>query len=159
MVQTVKEDTLALAVNVGFTSRKGRIIRKILTHVSKQPEFFMKIIYFMMEVTIITAIVFFSTLGYLLSQQIETVMVVFRGLDFITYAIPAPYPIYFNTAYSVCVARLQFQQILCTHAEKTVESGRLKTLCFDKTGTLTQPKMHVHAVYHIIDAETITTIT
>ena len=36
-LETMKESALAVAVHVGFGSRRGRIIRKILTKVPKQP--------------------------------------------------------------------------------------------------------------------------
>ena len=36
-VETMKEHTLALAINVGYASQRGRIIRKILNKSSKQP--------------------------------------------------------------------------------------------------------------------------
>jgi cation-transporting P-type ATPase 13A2 len=36
-IETMKEHTLALAINVGYTSQRGRIIRKILNKTSKQP--------------------------------------------------------------------------------------------------------------------------
>ncbi len=36
-VETMKDQTLALAVNVGYASQRGRIIRKILNKISKQP--------------------------------------------------------------------------------------------------------------------------
>lgn len=36
-VKTIKEGTLALAVDIGFGSQRGRIIRKILTKIPKQP--------------------------------------------------------------------------------------------------------------------------
>jgi magnesium-transporting ATPase (P-type) len=36
-VETMKENTFALAINIGFGSRRGRIIRKILTKTSKTP--------------------------------------------------------------------------------------------------------------------------
>lgn len=36
-VETIKDNTLALAVNVGFASRRGCIIRKILTKSPHQP--------------------------------------------------------------------------------------------------------------------------
>jgi F0F1-type ATP synthase membrane subunit c/vacuolar-type H+-ATPase subunit K len=42
----MKENTLALAVHVGYGSRRGRIIRKILTKITKQPESFKKLIIF-----------------------------------------------------------------------------------------------------------------
>ncbi len=36
-VQTMKDQTLAVAVNVGYGSQRGRIIRKILNRQSKEP--------------------------------------------------------------------------------------------------------------------------
>ena len=98
-----------------------------------------------------TMIVYAATIGLLLSIQIETIMVVFRFLDYITYAFPAPFPIYFNLVYSFCLVRLNRDGIIGTEIEKTVASGRMKTLCFDKTGTLTQAKMEVKQVFSIRD--------
>jgi hypothetical protein len=46
-VKTIKEGTLALAVDIGFGSQRGKIIRKILTKIPKQPEFFKKLTYFL----------------------------------------------------------------------------------------------------------------
>ncbi len=86
-------------------------------------------------------IVFLATLGWLLSTNIDTLMVIFRYFNFISYALPAPYPIFFNLAFSFCLVRLHRDDILGTECEKTVESGRMKTLFFDKTGTLTQAHM------------------
>jgi cation-transporting P-type ATPase 13A2 len=148
-VETAKENTLAMAVHVGYASRRGRIIRKILTKVSRQPEFFKKLIYFMMEVFVLSIVVYFATFGMLRAINIEKIMVVFKFLDYITYAFPAPFPIYFNLMYSFCLVRLHRDGILGTECEKTVESGRMKTLCFDKTGTLTQNKMEVSRIFHI----------
>ena len=67
--------------------------------------------------------------------------------DFITYSFPAPFPIFFNLAYSFCLVRLSRQDIIGTQADKTVEGSRLKTLCFDKTGTLTLNRMEMVRVY------------
>lgn len=74
-------------------------------------------------------------------------MVVFRFFDFITYSFPAPFPIFFNLAYSFCLVRLSNESIIGTQADKTVESSRMKTVCFDKTGTLTLNKMEVANVF------------
>lgn len=38
-----------------------------------------------------------------------------------------------------------------TECEKTMVSGRMKTLCFDKTGTLTNNKMSIKSIFHIKD--------
>ena len=42
----VKEGILAMAVHTGYTSHKGRIIRKIVKHSVKTPEFTYKILIF-----------------------------------------------------------------------------------------------------------------
>lgn len=103
--------------------------------------------WFQIEVMAVSFIIYFATLPQLLSLDIDTIMVVFRFFDFITYAFPAPFPIFFNLAYSFCLVRLNKENIIGTQAEKTVESSRMKTICFDKTGTLTQNKMEVSNVY------------
>lgn len=86
-------------------------------------------------------------------------MVIFRFLDYITYCFPAPFPIYFNLAYSFCLVRLHRDGILGTEAEKTVASGRMRTLCFDKTGTLTDSHMRLSHVFHFKDETTLVDLT
>ena len=68
----------------------------------------------MVEVFIVVVIVYAATIGLLLSIEIETIMVVFRFLDYITYAFPAPFPIYFNLVYSFCLVRLNRDEIIGT---------------------------------------------
>ena len=137
IVETKKENSLAVAIHVGYASRRGRIIRKILNRTSKQPEFFTKLIIFQVEVLLVSTIIYLATLPQILSLDVDSIYVAVRYLDFVTYAFPAPFPIFFNLAYSFCLVRLNRKSILGTQAEKTVEGSRLKTLCFDKTGTLT----------------------
>lgn len=81
--------------------------------------------------------------------DIETIMIIFRALDFITYSFPATLPIYFNLAYSFCLIRLSRDGIYGTESEKTIEGSRLKTICFDKTGTLTQSGMKLANIYQV----------
>lgn len=99
---------------------------------------------------LISFIIYFITLPQLLSLDIDAIMVVFRFFDFITYSFPAPFPIFFNLAYSFCLVRMSKENIIGTQAEKTVESSRMKTICFDKTGTLTMNKMEVSNVYSFV---------
>lgn len=108
----------------------------------------MKIIYFQIEVLLVSIVLYLVTLPNLLSLNVDGYLILFRFCDFITYSFPAPYPIFFNLAYSFCLVRLNNADILGTQPEKTVEGSRLKTLCFDKTGTLTLNKMEVCKVYH-----------
>lgn len=148
-LETMKEGTVAIAVHVGYGSRRGRIIRKILTKTTKQPESFKKLILFQVEVLVVSILVFLVSLPRMYEFEIDGIMKVLRFCDFITYSFPAPYPILFNLAYSFCLMRLRKSGVTGTEAEKTVEGSRLKTICFDKTGTLTQNKMQVSNVYHI----------
>lgn len=46
-MKTRREGSLALAVNIGFASNRGRIIRKILTKKAKQPDLIKKLMYFL----------------------------------------------------------------------------------------------------------------
>lgn len=110
----------------------------------------MKLIYFQLEVMLISFLIYFATLPQLLTLDIDDIMVLFRFFDFITYSFPAPFPIFFNLAYSFCLVRLNKDNIIGTQAEKTVESSRMKTICFDKTGTLTLNKMEVSNVYSFV---------
>ena len=136
-LETKKENSLAMAVHVGFGSRRGRIIRAILNHTVKQPELFNKLLVFYTEILIVGLILYLATLPLLLSLDIEPIMVVVRFFIVITFCFPAPMPVFFNTVYSICLIRMLIDGITGTDSEKTVESSRLKTLCFDKTGTIT----------------------
>lgn len=60
----------------------------------------------MLEQFLVVMVVYVAHLGRLLSIQIDPIMVILKFFDYITYAIPAPYPIQFNIAYSFCLVRL-----------------------------------------------------
>ncbi len=90
---------------------------------------------------IVSVILYLATLPNVLPLNVDRELIIIRLGDFITYSFPAPYPIFFNLAYSFCLVRLNSANILGTQPEKTVEGSRLKTICFDKTGTLTYNKM------------------
>jgi hypothetical protein len=68
----------------------------------------------------ISFIIFFASLPQLMSLEIESIMIVFRVLDFITYSFPVAFPIFFNLAYSFSLVRLRKENIIGTQAEKTV---------------------------------------
>lgn len=74
-------------------------------------------------------------------------MMFFKLLEFITYSLPAAFPIFFNLAYSFCLIRLHQNGIYGTEAEKTLEVAHTKTICFDKTGTLTYSSMKITSVF------------
>jgi magnesium-transporting ATPase (P-type) len=103
---------LALAVRTGYTSRRGRIIRKILHKNPKEPQFFKTFIYFLTETYLVGGIaIYFATLKFYIDAEIETAMIVLLFFLYITFCYPPAFPIYFNLAYSYSLARLKFKNI------------------------------------------------
>jgi cation-transporting ATPase 13A2 len=135
-----------MVVNIGYGTRRGRIIRKILTRVTKAPDFFKTALIFLVETLIIGVIIYLATLPLLLRLEIVPAYVVYRFLDFLGWTFPPPLPIYFNLAYSFALGRLRGKNINGTEPEKTLEAAKLKAFCFDKTGTLTQNEIEVHEI-------------
>jgi len=59
-------------------------------------------------------IVYFASLQRLIDADIETSMIILLFFLFITFCFPPAFPIYFNLAYSLCLARLKFKNIYGT---------------------------------------------
>ena len=147
-----KGDVLALVINTGYTTRRGRIIRKILTKVQTKSDLFQKALLFLLEAFVVGAIIYFATLSFMLSKDISNIIVGFRFIDFLGWSFPPTFPIYFNLAYSFALVRLNANEITGTEPEKTVEGCNISVMCFDKTGTLTQNEVEVNKVLKIKDA-------
>ena len=65
---------------------------------------------------IVSFLVYVLALPQLLALDIDLTMIIFRFLDFITYCFPGPFPIFFNLAYSFCLARLNSANIMGTQS-------------------------------------------
>lgn len=102
----------------------------------------------MAEIYIVGGIlVYFGCLQVFIDAEIETSMIILLFFLFITFCFPPAFPIYFNLAYSMCLARLKFKDIYGTEPEKTISGTNLRIMCFDKTGTLTEEKVNLHQVF------------
>ena len=109
---SIKENTIALAVHTGYTSRRGRIIRKILVKSQKMPEFFKSLLFFLLEVYIVGGVItYFATIPIFLNSQVSLSIWILLFFLFITFCFPPSLPIYFNLAYSCCLARLKMKNI------------------------------------------------
>lgn len=100
-------------MNTGYTTRRGRIIRKILTRVPGQSEIFKSALYFLLEAFIVAMIIYFATIAYMKSKNISELIVGFRFIDFLGWSFPPTFPIYFNVAYSFAIVRLKTSGIMC----------------------------------------------
>lgn len=142
-------------INTGFSTRKGRIFRKILNNNPALPEFFSSAIKFLIIMFVCVYIIYFGMLAHMLKQQFLPTMIFYRALDMIGWAAPAAFPIYFNLCYSLGLGRLRRSGIYGTEPQKTIVAGKIKTMCFDKTGTLTLNSMSLFSIHRIIDQNTV----
>lgn len=65
-------------------------------------------------------IIYLATLGFMRSKNISDLIVGFRFVDFLGWAFPPTFPIYFNVAYSFAIVRLKRHGVLCMEPDKTV---------------------------------------
>jgi cation-transporting ATPase 13A3/4/5 len=100
-------------VYTGYTSRRGRIIRKILAKNPKSTEMFTRGLLFLGEVFIIAMILYFSTIAFAKSRNLSSQMIGMRFIDFLGWSFPPTLPIFFNLAYSFSVVRLKRNDVLC----------------------------------------------
>lgn len=149
VLETKKGSTFAVAINTGFTTHRGRIIRKILNRTVKDPDILRTTMVFVLEVVIVSVITFFATLYLLLERDIEKLFIVFKFIDFLASSAPPPLPILFNLAYSFSLLRLGYRDIVGTEPQKTVDGAQIKTFCFDKTGTLTRNEVSINKIFKI----------
>ena len=66
---------------------------------------------FVLEVSIVSVIIFFGTISLLLSLDIDTAFILFKLFDFLASGAPPPLPIFFNIAYSFALLRLRWKDI------------------------------------------------
>lgn len=73
----------------------------------------MRALYFLIEAFIVALIIYLATITYMKSKIASNLIVGFRFVDFLGWAFPPTFPIYFNVAYSFAIVRLKRSGILC----------------------------------------------
>lgn len=137
-----------MVMHTGYSSKRGRILRRILHRNSATPHFFKSCIYFLLINWVIGMLIYLLTMPMRIAKDnLERILIFLNFLLILTFSIPPSCPIYFNVVYSFSLIRLKWKDILGTEPEKTVEAAHLKTMCFDKTGTLTEDKVEVNKVF------------
>ena len=108
-----RSNSRVVVINTGYGTRRGRIIRKILTRVSKKPEFYHKALIFLVVNLAAGSILYFATLYLMVGNIIDT-FVGFRFLDVVSWTFPPAFPIFFNLAYTYSLVRLKYRRIFGT---------------------------------------------
>lgn len=114
ILETKTGNTYAVVINTGFTTHRGRIIRKIMNRTVKDPDIIRTTLVFVIEVVIVSMITFFAVLFLLIRIDIERLFIFFKFLDFLASSAPPSLPIFFNLAYSFSLARLGYKKIIGT---------------------------------------------
>lgn len=67
---------------------------------------------FLAETFLVSLIVYFATLNFTQSKDIDPIFVGFRFVDFLGWSVPPIYPIYFNLIYSFALIRLRANNVI-----------------------------------------------
>jgi cation-transporting P-type ATPase 13A2 len=130
---------LALVVNTGYSTQKGRVIRKILNPKEADNELFKSIMKSSFIMMVVNACAFLALYNYMFDGTLadtSTKILIFATI--FMQSLPAIVPVFINMGYTIFLLRLRLQNIVGLNKVKTIESSRLETICFDKTGTLTE---------------------
>jgi P-type E1-E2 ATPase len=90
-VLKARDGALAVAIHTGYTTHKGRIIRKIVKHNVKEPLFTHKILIFFVLAYLSAVFIYLAYLSKLMSIPIEEPMIIFLLFEIISLAVPIGY--------------------------------------------------------------------
>lgn len=106
---------LAIVMHTGYTSKRGRILRRILHRNPSTPHFFTTCMYALGINYVLAVLIYLGTLPIRISNDnLEPIIIFLNFLLIITFCFPPASPIYFNLAYSFSLLRLKWKDILGT---------------------------------------------
>lgn len=106
---------LAMVVNIGYSSKRGRILRKILNRPVTVSHLFTCCLYFLACTYVVGLVLYLATLPMRLNiGNLQGIIIFLNFLLVITQCFPPGCPIYFNLVYSFCLMRLKWNGILGT---------------------------------------------
>ena len=116
---------MAVVVNTGYSTRKGRIIRKILNKKPEGRDFFVNVMQSTSLVLIGSICVYTAFYNYMFGQlKSKSLPIIILG-SFVVQSIPSILPIFVNFAYAILLIRFRKSSIFCIRSEKTTESSRI----------------------------------
>ena len=143
----VRPGTMAVAIYTGYTTHRGRIIRKIVKHNVKEPAFTHKILIFFVLAYLSAVFIYLAYLSKLMSIPIEEPVIIFLLFEIISLAVPIGYIGVVNFFPGLSLIKLDMEGIYGQEPYKVYESAQIKTICFDKTGTLTSNSVELIDIY------------
>jgi cation-transporting P-type ATPase 13A2 len=163
-IKTLREPhVLGMVYQTGFSTSKGQLVRSILFPKPLNMKFYRDSFYFVGFLfalcmylphlrskthpnTHLACSGFALMIFRLIELQVPTHVIVTRGLDLFTVAIPPALPIALTIGTVFAVDRLKKKKISCIAPSRVNLAGLVETFCFDKTGTLTEDGLDVKGV-------------
>jgi cation-transporting P-type ATPase 13A2 len=142
-----KSGSLAMSVHTGYTSHRGQIIRKIVKHTVKEPEFTHHVLRFFVGAYLLAGLIYLVYLAKLTTLAIREDTIVFLFFEIVSLAVPVGYIGVLNFFPGMSLIRLDLSAIYGKEPNKVYESAHIKTICFDKTGTLTNNSVEIADIY------------
>lgn len=136
-----------MAIHTGYTSHRGQIIRKIVKHSVKEPEFTHHILKFFVLSYLLAGLIYLVYLAKLMTLRIREDTIVFLFFQIVSLAVPVGYIGVLNFFPGMSLIRLDLSAIYGKEPYKVYESAQIKTICFDKTGTLTKNAVELADIY------------
>ena len=135
------EDLLALVINTGYSTSKGRVFCKAAIPdkynytVQEDEVTYFKFLFGIGVLSFVIAMLLFTFGRNYLADHVHAVFV---SLRLVTLSIPPSLPLAITMAHILSSRRLENQQIVCRNYRRIYVGGRISCVVFDKTGTLTK---------------------
>ncbi|KAK2962385.1 ion-transporting P-type ATPase [Blattamonas nauphoetae] len=133
-------------VRTGFSTAKGRLIRSMLFPKPTSFRFYEDSFKFVGVLFIIALIGFVVVCVMLILDGRKWYVLIMKGLDIITVAVPPALPAAMSIGLTFSQRRLKKKKIFCIDPQRINVCGKIRVMCFDKTGTLTEEGLDVKGV-------------
>ncbi|CAD8214246.1 unnamed protein product [Paramecium octaurelia] len=144
---------LALAVQTGFSTIKGQLVRSILYPKPTTFSFYKDSLSFIAVLAMMSLVGFSLTIKDQVDELKEDNTTIFQmiinSLDLITITVPPALPTCLSIGVSFALSRLSKKSIYCISPNKVNVAGKITIMCFDKTGTLTEDGLDLYGVRSI----------
>ncbi|XP_032818254.2 putative cation-transporting ATPase 13A4 isoform X3 [Petromyzon marinus] len=132
------DKVLAVAVNTGFSTSKGKLVRSILYPKPTDFKLFRDAFRFLMSLIAVALVGMIYTVVIFSLSGTEAGEVVKKALDIITIAVPPALPAAMTAGIMYAQRRLRRVNIFCISPQRINVCGQINLVGFDKTGTLTE---------------------
>ncbi|CAG0906491.1 unnamed protein product, partial [Cyprideis torosa] len=140
------ERVLALVVNTGYATAKGKLVRAIMFPHPVDFKFSTDAYRFILVLAAIAAVGFVYTVVTKYLRGVSPGDIALDSLDLLTIVVPPALPAAMTVGIVVAAQRLKDKKIFCISPRAINISGLINCVCFDKTGTLTEDGMDMWGV-------------